>query len=351
VRARSEDRRHEHQIGSDPPRQRSLATVVNGNGPQTARREQRAMMGAVSTPCPRDSGPVGEQDEVTPLTRLTADSAKKPVAVALRKAVVAKYNATPARQTRNRTVQVIDARVGHQPDAGERVAGAHGAAYSAAMTEAESRLSKIRERIAKAQRSPAAAAQATLIAVSKTHDAAAIAPLIAAGQRDFGENRVQEALAKWPALVAGTPDIRLHLVGQLQSNKAVEAVALFDVIHSVDRPSLVSALARAMDKAGKRPDCFVQVNLEGGEGKGGCAIDTLPALLAEARAAQLPVIGLMCVPPEGLEPSPWFALLAKLARDHGVGGLSMGMSGDFETAIALGATHIRVGTALFGSRT
>ncbi|MFM9978341.1 MAG: YggS family pyridoxal phosphate-dependent enzyme [Sphingomonadaceae bacterium] len=218
------------------------------------------------------------------------------------------------------------------------------------MADAASRLADVRARMARARRSPAAAASTALIAVSKTHDATAIAPLIAAGQRDFGENRVQEALAKWPDLRAETPELRLHLVGQLQSNKAAEAVALFDVIHSVDRPSLIAALARAMDASGKRPDCFVQVNLEGAEGKGGCPVAALPALLADARGAGLPVIGLMCVPPEGLEPAPWFALLAKLARDYALAGLSMGMSGDFETAIALGATHVRVGTALFGDR-
>ena len=142
----------------------------------------------------------------------------------------------------------------------------------------------------------------------------------------------------------------LHLVGQLQSNKADEAVALFDAIHSVDRPSLVAALARAMDKAGRRPACFVQVNIGDEAQKGGCPVADLPALLAEARAADLPVQGLMCVPPLELEPAPYFALLAKLARDHGLAGLSMGMSGDFETAVTIGATHVRVGTALFGMR-
>ena len=190
----------------------------------------------------------------------------------------------------------------------------------------------------------------TLIAVSKTHDAAAIEPLITAGQRVFGENRVQEAMAKWPALRAAHPGIQLHLIGQLQSNKADEAVALFDCIHSLDRPSLLSALAKAMDKAGRRVPCFVQVNIGAEEQKGGCAIADLPALLAASRAANLPVIGLMCVPPEGIEAAPYFALLDKLARDHGLEGRSMGMSGDFETAVMLGATHVRVGSALFGVR-
>lgn len=212
-------------------------------------------------------------------------------------------------------------------------------------------LDAVRARIANAaaiaRRDPAGIA---LIAVSKTRTADEIAPLIAAGQRVFGENRVQEAQAKWPALKAATPDIALHLVGQLQSNKAAEAVALFDAIHSVDRPSLVAALARAMDAHGRRPDCFIQVNIGAEPQKGGCAIADLPALLADARAAGLPVIGLMAVPPAGVEPAPYFALLHKLARRHDRPALSMGMSGDVETAIMLGATHVRVGTALFGAR-
>ncbi|MFT4027204.1 MAG: YggS family pyridoxal phosphate-dependent enzyme [Novosphingobium sp.] len=190
----------------------------------------------------------------------------------------------------------------------------------------------------------------TLVAVSKTHPAAAIAPLIAAGQRVFGENRVQEAAEKWPALREANGGIELHLVGQLQSNKAEEAVALFDCIHSLDRSSLVGALAKAMDKAARQVPCFVQVNIGAEEQKGGCDIAALPALLAEARGADLPLAGLMCVPPFGIEPAPFFALLGKLADDHGLNGLSMGMSDDFETAITLGATHVRVGSALFGAR-
>lgn len=190
----------------------------------------------------------------------------------------------------------------------------------------------------------------TLIAVSKMHDADAIRPLIAAGQRVFGENRVQEAQAKWPALQGETPGIALHLVGQLQSNKADDAVALFDAIHSVDRASLVSALAKAMDRADRRPDCFVQVNIGDEPQKGGCPVADLRALLAAARTADLPMSGLMAVPPLDIEPAPYFALLAKLARDNGLPALSMGMSGDVETAVTLGATHVRVGTALFGAR-
>ena len=220
-----------------------------------------------------------------------------------------------------------------------------------ATIDAAARRAHVRDRIAaaaaRAGRDPAAV---TLIAVSKTHDAAAIRPLITAGQRVFGENRVQEAAAKWPELRETTSGVSLHLVGRLQSNKAADAVALFDAIHSLDRPSLVAALARAMDKADRRPACFVQVNIGEEAQKGGCAIADLPALLVEARAAALPVGGLMAVPPEGVEPAPYFALLAKLAGEEGLAGLSMGMSGDYETAVTLGATQVRVGTALFGAR-
>jgi PLP dependent protein len=139
-------------------------------------------------------------------------------------------------------------------------------------------------------------------------------------------------------------------VGQLQSNKAQNAAALFDCIHSLDRPALVTALAQAMDKSGRRVPCFVQVNIGAEDQKGGCSIAGLPALLEQAGAAGIPLAGLMCVPPAGIEPAPFFALLDKLARDHGLPGRSMGMSEDFETAIMLGATHVRVGSALFGSR-
>jgi pyridoxal phosphate enzyme (YggS family) len=212
-------------------------------------------------------------------------------------------------------------------------------------------LADLRERIAHAAMiARRKAGDVTLVAISKTHPADHIVPLIAAGQRVFGENRVQEAEAKWPGLREQYPDLALHLVGQLQSNKAEEAAALFDCIHSLDRPSLVSALAKAMDKLGRRVPCFVQVNIGAEEQKGGCAIGEVPALLGAARAADLPVIGLMCVPPAGIEPAPFFALLGKLAADHGLAGLSMGMSQDFETAIMLGATHVRVGSALFGER-
>jgi pyridoxal phosphate enzyme (YggS family) len=189
-----------------------------------------------------------------------------------------------------------------------------------------------------------------LIAISKTQEAAAIRPLIAAGQRRFGENRVQEAQGKWPDLLAETPDLELHLVGQLQSNKAEEAVRLFDVIHSVDRVSLIAALARAQEKTGRHPRCYVQVNIGDEAQKGGCAAADVPELVAAARAAGLTVVGLMAVPPADTEAAPYFALLAKIARDNGLTELSMGMSGDFEAAIMLGATHVRLGTALFGAR-
>jgi hypothetical protein len=213
------------------------------------------------------------------------------------------------------------------------------------------RLQEAREKIERsarlAGRSPGGIA---LVAVSKTHGPDAIRPLIEAGQREFGENRVQEAQNKWPALKARTPGLRLHLIGRLQSNKASDAVALFEAIHSVDRPSLVSALADAMTKAGRRPDCFLQVNIGDEPQKGGCAVADLPALLGSGRDAGLPIVGLMCIPPADVEPSPYFALLAKLARRHGLPALSMGMSADYPTAVENGATHVRVGTALFGDR-
>jgi pyridoxal phosphate enzyme (YggS family) len=217
------------------------------------------------------------------------------------------------------------------------------------LPDAAARLAAARAAIARsaklAGRDPAAI---MLVAVSKTREADDIQPLIDAGQRHFGENRVQEAAAKWPAL--RTPDTVLHLVGQLQSNKAAEAVALFDMIHSVDRASLVDALAAAFARSARRPACFVQVNIGDEPQKGGVAIADLAALLDRARDKGLPIAGLMCVPPAEVEPAPYFALLAKFARRHDVTGLSMGMSGDYESAVMLGATHVRIGTALFGAR-
>lgn len=217
--------------------------------------------------------------------------------------------------------------------------------------DAKQRLEDVRAAMAKAAKTAGRnPADIQLIAISKTHDADAIRPLIAAGQRLFGENRVQESQGKWPALVAETPGIELHLVGQLQSNKADEAVRLFDVIHSVDRPSLIDALGKAQQKSGRALQYFLQVNIGAEDQKGGCATTEVPALLAAARTAGLHVVGLMAVPPADTEAAPYFALLAKVARENGLAQLSMGMSGDYEAAIMLGATHVRIGTALFGAR-
>jgi pyridoxal phosphate enzyme (YggS family) len=210
------------------------------------------------------------------------------------------------------------------------------------------RLSRIRDKIAAAaelaKRDPA---DIQLVAVTKGRAAEEIEPLIAAGQRDFGENRVQEALAKWPALLARYPDIRLHEVGRLQSNKAAEAVRLFDTVHSLDRASLLDALVREAEKAGRTPSLYIQVNIGEEEQKGGCAIGEVGDLVAAVRASPLPLAGLMAIPPQGIEPGPYFALLAKLARRHDVTGLSIGMSSDFKSAVMLGATAVRIGTALF----
>jgi len=224
--------------------------------------------------------------------------------------------------------------------------------YSAQMIEnAATSLQNVREKIAAAAKiAQRKAEDVTLIAISKTHPAEDVLPLLEAGQRAFGENRVQEAQGKWPELRVRFPDVELHLVGQLQSNKADDAVALFDCIHSLDRPSLLKALAKAMDNADRRIPCFIQVDIGEEEQKGGCAIGNLPAFIAQARAANIPLAGLMCVPPAGIEPTPFFALLDKLATDNGLDGLSMGMSSDYPIAVQLGATHVRVGTALFGSR-
>ncbi|HEX8257691.1 MAG TPA: YggS family pyridoxal phosphate-dependent enzyme [Allosphingosinicella sp.] len=221
------------------------------------------------------------------------------------------------------------------------------------MSEASAagRLGEVRAAIARsAALAGRSQGEVALIAVSKTHPPEAIVPLLEAGHRIFGENRVQEAQAKWPELRERYEGVELHLIGRLQSNKADEVAELFDAIHSLDRPSLIPALAAAMAKAGRRPDCFIQVNIGDEAQKGGCAVAELPALLDAAREAGLPVRGLMCIPPAELEPAPYFALLAKLARRHALPGLSMGMSADFETAVTIGATHVRVGTALFGER-
>jgi len=189
--------------------------------------------------------------------------------------------------------------------------------------------------------------EVALIAVTKTRSDEEIEELIAAGQRDFGESRVQEAQSKWPPLLDRHPDLRLHCIGRLQSNKAPDAVALFDSIHSLDRLSLLRALAKEADKAGRYPSVYVQVNVGDEPQKGGCAIADIGPLVAAVRQSPLPLAGLMCIPPLGLEPSPFFALLAKLAAGHGVEGLSMGMSSDYRSAVMLGSTAVRVGTALF----
>lgn len=216
------------------------------------------------------------------------------------------------------------------------------------MSSAADRRNRILEGIASAaglaRRDPA---DVQLIAVSKGRSAEEIEPLIAAGQRDFGENRVQEALAKWPPHLARYPEVRLHGIGRLQSNKADEAVKLFDTIHSLDRPSLLDALVRAGEKARRFPSVYVQVNIGEEEQKGGCPIGDIGALVAAVRASPLPLAGLMCIPPVGVEPAPFFALLNSLGRRHDVMTLSMGMSADYKQAVMLGATAVRVGTALF----
>jgi pyridoxal phosphate enzyme (YggS family) len=216
------------------------------------------------------------------------------------------------------------------------------------MSSAADRRNRILENIARAARTARRdPAEVQLIAVSKTRTAEEIEELIEAGQRDFGESRVQEALAKWPELLARYPEVRLHGIGRLQSNKAADAVKLFDVIHSVDRSSLLEPLIEAADKAGRFPSVYVQVNIGEEEQKGGCAIGETGELIAAVRASPLSLAGLMCIPPLGVEPSPFFALLAELGRRHDVMAFSMGMSADYREAVMLGATAVRIGTALF----
>jgi pyridoxal phosphate enzyme (YggS family) len=221
------------------------------------------------------------------------------------------------------------------------------------MPTLEDRWKSICHYIVSAQVSPAASKKpVTLIAVSKTHSAEAILPLLELGLRDFGENRVQEAQAKWPALRERYPDIRLHLIGSLQSNKMKEALSLFEVIHSVDRESLVDALAKARGE-GQGVRCeefFVQVNIGEEPQKAGVAPGQVAALLEYCQARGLAVSGLMCVPPANEPPAPYFALLRTLADRSRIPSLSMGMSGDYATAVRLGATHVRIGTALMGER-
>ena len=231
------------------------------------------------------------------------------------------------------------------------------AAAAAAPTVAERaevsrHLVEVRARVAAAAELAGRRADAvTLIAVSKFQPEARIRAALDLGQHHFGENRVQEAAGRWPALRPRYPDLTLHFIGHLQSNKAAEAIALFDAIHSVDRAKLAKALAEAMTRANRRPDCFVQVNTGEEPQKGGVLPAEADALIEACRDKwQLPLVGLMCIPPEDDDPAPHFALLATLAKRHGLTGLSMGMSADFETAIRLGATHVRVGTAIFGAR-
>jgi hypothetical protein len=189
-----------------------------------------------------------------------------------------------------------------------------------------------------------------LVAACKQQDENKLREAIKGGVTDFGENRVREAREKWPLLKQAHPRIRLHLIGSLQTNKVAEAVALFDVIETVDREKLAEQLAKEMEKQNRWPECFVQVNTGEEEQKGGVLPQDADALIARCKELKLPVTGLMCVPPADVPPAPHFALLREIAKRHGLQNLSMGMSGDFETAIKFGATHVRIGTALFGER-
>lgn len=218
--------------------------------------------------------------------------------------------------------------------------------------EVSRRIEKVRQACARAARESGRTPDAVeLICVSKTFGADAIGSALAAGQRVFGENRVQEAHAKWPELKAAHPDVELHLIGALQSNKTREAVALFDVIQTLDRPSLAASLAKEIGRSGKRPRLFVQVNTGEEPQKAGVRPDAADAFITLCREGfGLDIHGLMCIPPAAEPPSPHFALLRKIAARNGIAGLSMGMSGDYEQAIMLGATHVRLGSAIFGDR-
>jgi len=213
------------------------------------------------------------------------------------------------------------------------------------------RLAAVRAAIADAARQAGRAADAVaLVAVTKTQPLATVRAAIALGQRVFGENRVQEAQAKYAALKAERPDLELHLIGPLQTNKAKEAVALFDAIETLDRPKLAEALAAEMARRGRRPRCFIQINTGEEPQKAGIAPEDADAFIAECRKLDLPVEGLMCIPPQDETPALHFALLREIARRNGLARLSMGMSADFAAAIRLGATHVRIGTAIFGDR-
>jgi PLP dependent protein len=213
-------------------------------------------------------------------------------------------------------------------------------------------LAAVRDRIdAATQAAGRASGAVTLVAVGKTHGADAIRAALAAGQHIFGENRVQEAVGKFPGLRGDFPDLALHLIGPLQTNKVKEAVAHFDVIETIDRPRLAEALAREMARSGRRLPCFIEVNTGEEPQKSGILPDAADAFIAECRdRLELSIAGLMCVPPHDEQPAPHFALLREIARRNGLAGLSMGMSADYETAIRFGATHVRVGTAIFGAR-
>jgi pyridoxal phosphate enzyme (YggS family) len=214
------------------------------------------------------------------------------------------------------------------------------------------RLNAVRAQIAEAAAKAGRDARSVaLVAVSKTHGVHAIRRALAAGQRIFGENRVQEAMSKFPQLRTDYPDLVLHLIGPLQTNKVKEAVALFDVIETVDRPKLAEKLAQEMHRTGKRPHCYIQVNIGNEPQKAGVAPHDVSALLALSRDDyRLPIVGLMCIPPAAKDPAPYFTEMAALAKQHQLPILSQGMSGDFPAAIAAGATHVRVGTAIFGQR-
>ena len=220
------------------------------------------------------------------------------------------------------------------------------------MSEGADHLAEVNRRIGEAAKAAGRLpSDVTLVAVSKTHGPERVREVLEAGHRIFGENRVQEAQEKFPALKADYPDLELHLIGPLQTNKARDAVALFDVIQSVDRERLASTLAKEMERAGRRPECYVQVNTGEEAQKAGVLPKDVDAFVASCRDVhKLPVVGLMCIPPVDEEPALHFALLAKMAARNGLAKVSMGMSADYETAVRLGATHVRVGTALFGSR-
>ena len=367
------ERRNEDAICPGAARAARFVRIMDGQGQQQAEPMRLpcplcvglAEVDTVRTPAARLRGPSGEQHGQSPHTRDAHQAPQQPPSRGGPDAVVPENDAAAGRKQcsefgdTNRDPLVAEqpcvrqegVAPGHRPFY-RRVASARNARDgNETMSEAADRLADVQAHIASAaKRAQRRAEDICLIAVSKTHDAPAIRPLIAAGQRHFGENRVQEAAAKWPELRAETPDIVLHLIGQLQSNKAEEAVALFDAIHSIDRSSLVQAIAKACQKTGKQPQLFVQVNIGDEEQKGGCATRDLPALLTEANEAGLTIDGLMAIPPADIEPAPFFALLDELAQRHGLAGRSMGMSSDYGTAVMLGATHVRVGTALFGAR-